>query len=126
MSDDLNKKIKQIADLLGQETVPDNIKGLLSMLAASPDNREESVQKTNEAVIKREDKSSRQDFDDSLDTMRRVKLLMDRVNSNSDPRLNLINAIRPFLNGKRQKKLNNCMKLLQMTRLTKLMEDNDK
>jgi len=126
VSDDLNKKIKQIADLLGQETVPDNIKGLLSMLAASPDNREESVQKTNEAVIKREDKSSRQDFDDSLDTMRRVKLLMDRVNSNSDPRLNLINAIRPFLNGKRQKKLNNCMKLLQMTRLTKLMEDNDK
>ena len=35
MSDDLNKKVQQIAQLLGHDNVPDNVKELISLLSAS-------------------------------------------------------------------------------------------
>ena len=35
MSDDLNKKVQQIAQLLGHDDVPDNVKELISLLSTS-------------------------------------------------------------------------------------------
>lgn len=125
MSDDLNKKIMQIADMLGQEGMPENIKGLLSLLSSSGSS-EEAPPRQNDIAVKKEDKHTKSDFDDSFEMMRKVKGMMDRVNPSSDPRLNLITAIKPFLNSKRQQKLSNCMMLLQMSRLSRLMDNNEK
>jgi len=42
---------------------------------------------------------------------KRVKNIMERLNaSNHDDRVILLNAVKPFLNLSRQKKLNNCIK----------------
>lgn len=125
MNDDLNVKIKQITDLLGQENLPDNLKGLLSMLS-TPSTKEESSPKTIERPIIKEEKATKSDMEDNIDMLRKVKNIMDRVNTNNDPKINLLNAIKPFLNNKRQKRLNDCMKLLQMTSITKLLDDPDK
>ncbi|MGB3990997.1 MAG: hypothetical protein WBL32_10715, partial [Acetivibrionales bacterium] len=38
MSDNLNKKVQQIAQLLGHDNVPDNVKELVSLLSASLEN----------------------------------------------------------------------------------------
>lgn len=126
MSDDLNKKIMQIAELFGQESVPDNVKGLLSMLASGAGNDSNASSKNAEPVPVREEKAPKADMDDSLEMMMRLKRMMDRANPGSDPRLNLINAIKPFLSSKRQKKLGNCLTLLSMTRVAKMMGENDK
>lgn len=125
MSDDLNNKIMQIASMLGQEGMSDNIKGLLSLLSASG-NKEEAPQRQNETPAKKEELNTKPEADDSFEMIRKVKNIMDRVNPSSDPRLNLITAIKPFLNNKRQQKLSNCMMLLQMSRMTKLMDSNEK
>lgn len=128
MSEDLNKKLSQIADILGQEGMPDNIKGLLSLLSSSGNsgNKEETPPKQSDAPIRREEKLLKPDMDDSLEMIRKVKSLMDRTNTSNDPRLNLITAIKPFLNRKRQQKLGNCMMLLQMSRLSGFMDENEK
>ncbi|HEX9058788.1 MAG TPA: hypothetical protein VF941_01270 [Clostridia bacterium] len=126
MSDDLNKKIMQIAELFGQDSVPDNVKGLLSMLASGVGSDSSASSKNAEPVPVREEKAPKADMDDSLEMMMRLKKMMDRANPVSDPRLNLINAIKPFLNTKRQKKLGNCLTLLSMTRVAKMMGENDK
>jgi hypothetical protein len=125
MNDDLNKKIKQITDILGQENLPDNLKGLLSILTA-PTAKEEISPKAIEAPVIKEEKANRSETDDSIDMLRKVKKIMDKVNTNNDPKINLLNAIKPFLNNKRQKRLNDCMKLLQMSSITKLLDDPDK
>lgn len=126
MSDDLNKKIMQIAELFGQDSVPDNVKGLLSMLTSGAGSDSSTSSKNAEPVPVREEKAPKADMDDSLEMMMRLKKMMDRANPVSDPRLNLINAIKPFLNSKRQKKLGNCLTLLSMTRVAKMMGENDK
>ncbi|MCX7710047.1 MAG: hypothetical protein N2484_09365 [Clostridia bacterium] len=128
MSDDLNKKIMQIADILGQEGMPDNIKGLLSLLSASGNSgsKEDVPARQTDVPVRKEEKPSRPDMDESLEMIRKVKTLMDRTSTSNDPRLNLITAIKPFLNSKRQQKLSNCMMLLQMSRLTRFMGDTEK
>lgn len=125
MSEDLNKKIKQITDILGQENIPDNFKGLLSMLASPPES-EEPVSRPAEHIPVKEDKSQRSEMEENLEMVRRVKKVMEHMNSNNDPKVNLLNAIRPFMSNSRQKKVNSCIKLIQMASLSRLMDDSDK
>lgn len=126
MSDDLNNKIQQIAELLGQEKMPDNVKGLISMLADSLGDKSETPPKNADAEQQAEEKPLQNSTDDSTDMVRKVKKAMEKLNIGNDPRINLLHAIKPFMNSKRQKKIGDCIQLLQMTSLTRLMGDQDK
>lgn len=127
MSDDLNSKIQQIADMLGKENMPDNVKGLLSLLAGSLGSKEEvSGKAAGEDEPVDESTKQRPEPDDETDAFRKVKKVLDKINTGSDPRINLLHAIRPFMNSRRQKKLGNCIQLLQMTSLTRLFNDHEK
>lgn len=125
MSEDLNKTIKQITDMLSQENLPDNVKGLLSLFANSGGN-EGSSPKVSDSRPAAEEKVERNELDENIDMMRKVKKVMDKMSSSSDPRINLLSALRPFLNSRRQKKLNNCVNLLRMSSLTRLFENDEK
>ena len=109
MSEDLNQKINQLSSILGQEKIPDNIKNLLVSLSNSTTS--DNVDKTNK--------------DESYQTLTRVKTIMERLDaSNHDERVVLLNAVKPFLNSSRQKKLSSCIKILQMISLSTLLDYN--
>lgn len=127
MSDDMNKKIQQIAELLGQETMPDNVKGLLSLLAGSLDKKEDTAAspEVEEEQVK-EEKPVQTENTDNSDMLNRVKKMAGSLNIGTDPRINLLNAIKPFMNNKRQKKIGNCIQLLQMSSVARLLDNKDK
>lgn len=125
MSDDLNKKIKQITDILSQDGLPDNLKGILSMLGSSNDSSQ-SQEKQESAPPENEEKAIKPDNDDSMEMVRKIKKVMDSMRVNNDPRINLLTAIKPFLNLTRQKRINSCVKMLHMASLTKYMDEFDK
>ena len=138
MSEDLNKKIRQITDMLGQENLPDNLKNILSLFAGGEDSEdtqkksssaspEENISKKNQSSAPvREENQKSSDIEENLEMVRRIKRIMDGVNTNNDPRIHLLNAIRPFLSNTRQKKVNNCIKLLHMVSISKFLDDNEK
>lgn len=126
MSDDLDKKIQQIAEMLGQDKVPDNLKSLVSLLAGSLNNKESSTGKTSEEENSAGEKAEQTGAEDNTEMVRKVKKLMSGISTDTDPRINLLHAIKPFMNGKRQKKIGNAIQLLQMTSLARLMNNNDK
>ncbi|HPD01675.1 MAG TPA: hypothetical protein PLA01_10055 [Acetivibrio sp.] len=144
MNDDFNKKLKQITEMLGgNEKASENLAGLLSLLAdsgskpqstaASADTKVQKVKAesntdSTESVPKlkvKDEETGRNNFQDNAEMMRTVKVIMDRMQNMNDPRINLLTAIRPFLNNNRQKKLGNCIRLFQMTQLTKFMADSE-
>lgn len=129
MSDDLNKKIKQITDVLSQENLPDNLKGLFALLGSSANSQEEKIEEPapNSIDINKKEKNKElSDLEDNMEMLRKVKTIMDRLNTGNDPRINLLSAIKPFLNNNRQKKLSNCISLLKVSSLAKLVEENGK
>ena len=125
MSEDLGKKIKQITDMLGQESMPDGIMELLTRLT-SASGREDTPPAPAESPSVKEEKRDRAPMDETFEMVRTIKKVMDRVNTPNDPRINLLNAIKPFLNNKRQSKISNCVRLLQMTNLTSLLDEHNK
>lgn len=125
MSDDLNKKIKQITDILGQDNIPDNLKSLLSLLV-SPGTKQEPVLSQPEVPLIKEERREKLESDDNLELVRKIRNMMDRVSSTNDPGINLLNAIRPFLKKSRQNKLNKCIQIMHVSRLARYMDDNDK
>lgn len=110
MSEDINQKINQLTSILGQEKLPDNVKNLLTTLS--------NAKNTNTS-------SDINEKDESYQTLKRVKNIMERLEaSNRDERVILLNAVKPFLNSSRQKKLSSCIKVLQMVSLSSLLDEN--
>lgn len=131
--DELNVKFKQIAQMLGKENVnvPDNLGSILSMLANStpkeqaPSKPEEQTSPPENRTTK-EELPSKNNIDDNMEMMRKVKVMMDGMRNVNDPRVNLLTAITPFLNNTRQNKIGNCIKLFQMTQMTRMMSEIEK
>lgn len=132
MSDDLGRKIQQIAQMLGQDDVPDNVKELISVLANSLGKKEGA---DSQPVQSETDNESEQtdEYRQSTDTpaisqelLDTAKHTLDRFNSSSDPRINLLMAIRPFMNNRRQKKIGNCIQLLQIAGLSRMLNEREK
>ncbi len=148
MSNDLGKKVQQIAQMLGQEELPDNMKELVALLASSlgKNNKEGDVSPDNagrdvsQPEYKEVDASSQKTSQDSTvsdrsqntepsvnpEILNTALKAMDRINSANDPRVNLLQAIKPFMNTRRQKKIGNCIQLLQLTSISKLLNDREK
>lgn len=158
MSDDLGKKVQQIAQLLGQNDVPDNVKELVSLIAASLDNKgskgenkgdsslkddtetvressasgeavpsaESSERQHNTAPIAAEHADETSGPALNKDILATAKRALSRFNESSDPRINLLNAIKPFMNNRRQKKIGNCIQLLQIAGLSRLLNEQEK
>lgn len=131
MGDDLDKKIKQITDILGQENLPENLMGLLGMISSSP--AKESPRSSAESgahddfrQIGEESQGGKGEMEDPALIMRKLKKVMDRANTKNDPRINLLNAIRPFMRTSRQKNLSNCIKILTVSSMTRYLDEFDK
>ncbi len=128
MSDDMGDKIKQIADMLGQNSnpnIPDNVKGLLGMLMSNNGSKEEDSSEDSPQKSRSSENSGNNDADDFADMARKMKKAMGKLNTGSDPRVNLLNAIRPYLNKNRQRKLQTCIKLMRIGSLTQILDDSE-
>lgn len=162
MSDDLDKKIQQIAQLLGQDNVPDNLKELVALFASSLGTKKEGEANLNPSNAEPSEKPAGTDHDEHssavnpaadpqmLDTVRKAieKLSpgcmgeqqaktatspgcmgeQQARNSTSpvnDPRINLLQAIKPFMNNRRQKKIGSCIQLLQVASLSRLFNEHE-
>lgn len=131
--DELNTKVKQIAQMLGMENanVPDNLGSILSMLANSSPKDKSSQKPVNqqpqtESKVTKEETYAKNNIDNNIEMMGKVKNIMEGMKNVNDPRINLLTAISPFLNNSRQKKIGNCIKLFQMTQATRMMTEMEK
>lgn len=125
--DELSRKIQQIAELLGQDSMPDNVKGLLSVLSGSLSGNDNTSAVSTETMPKKDEESEHPaNKEDNTEILNRAKKMMDKLNTGNDPRVSLLYALKPYMNNKRQQKIGNCIKLLQLVSLTKLIDLNEK
>lgn len=124
MSDDINKKVKQLVEILGQDGSSDTVKGLLDMLGNSMSKEKNNAQKalvetdsSHEDRVERERGRERDETDEKGDMMRKIKKIMDTLNTKDDPRMGLLTGLKPYLSQKRQKHLSTYVKMLHMSKL---------
>jgi len=143
MNDDLNRKVQQIAQLLGHDNVPDNVKELVSLLSASLEKSGDSsskvdvsadpaqppkqnVPESNTAQTAAAQPDTENPPQINQDVLNTARSALNRLNTVNDPRINLLNAIKPFMNNRRQRKISNCIQLLQIASLSRLLNEQEK
>lgn len=123
MGDDINSKVQQIAKMLGQDELPDNVKELIAVLASSLNKKEGAIDQATPVDAVSSDLPSEKEA--NIDKSN-ASVIKDRPGAANDPRINLLHAIKPFMNAKRQKKIGNCIQLLQLVGISKLMNGQEK
>lgn len=128
MSDDLSKAIKQIGEMLSQDKGGDSLMSLLSLLGSSGSKESEVKEDKKENKKDKENRSesypSGDVSQDNSEMVRQITNIMSSLNTRNDPRVHLLSALKPFLSRNRQKKLSNCIMLLQLTSVMRAMETN--
>jgi hypothetical protein len=113
MSDDLTEKIQQLKDMLNNNELPDNLKGMMSML--SNNNKETSQDESTISNIGLDNEAM----------IMKVKKIMAKKKHIDDPRINLLNALRPYLGQKRQSRIDSCSKLLNFIQMSSLLKEDE-
>ncbi len=108
MSDQMDDKIDAIAKMLGQDSVPGEMKDLIKSFASKMEESDSSVNTS--------------DHDNSLEILGNAKNMIDKIQRVNDPRISLLLAIKPFLNSNRQKKISNCVNILRISLLADLFK----
>lgn len=117
--DDLTEKLIK---MLGSKENIEKIKNFSKVLKDENLNSENTVEKLNEEDLKDEN-GGMQDF--SVDTLNIVMKLMPILSSinKEDQNTKFLGALRPLLSEKRQKKLDESMKMMQMMKVLPLFKE---
>ncbi|MGE5613315.1 MAG: hypothetical protein ACM3XR_02820 [Bacillota bacterium] len=126
MSEDLNKKVEQIAKALGQDDLPDNVKELIALIASSLGKSEEKASQSGSQDTGGKETKVAEPAAISPDVLDTARNYLDRFNAANDPRINLLQAIKPFMNKRRQAKISNCIQLLKVASLSRMLGEQEK
>jgi hypothetical protein len=126
MSEDLNKKVQQIAQILGQDDLPDNVKELVALIASSIGRKEDNVKQSGAQETDGKEPPPPEPASVSADFLDNARRALDRFNAANDPRINLLLAIKPFMNKRRQAKIGNCIQLLKVAGLSRMLGEHEK
>lgn len=145
MSDELDRSIKQAMEILSQ---PEKLKGMLELLGGSMGNQGSGQTQDEASPIKQGGASSNKqgetppnkqgetssnknenytpagDIEKNMEFLSRAQDVMRAFNTN-DPRVNLLTAVTPFLNKNRQKRVNECVQFIRVSRLLPLLFGNN-
>ena len=128
-NEDMSEIIKKMTDMLNNS----NIQQSDNNQTNSPNNDVSSnSEKINEDTLKNilnnfkassEEQNSNNNFNFDINTMLKMKNIMDKMNSNSnDPRANLLLSLKPYLNNNRKEKLDQYMQFLNISKVIEVFQ----
>lgn len=125
----LNDMISQIP--------PDALKNFSNMMnsnnASTPTPPNASSQKSNNnnassSTSNSDSRTNSSNFDFNnidINTMMKMKNIIEKMNNSSDPRSNLLQSLKPYLRNEKKDKLDQYSKILNMTNLMELFNQNN-
>ena len=106
MSEDLSDLINNVKSMIDSGNIPDNMKEIFNSVSSGSNS------------------SSISDVD--VETILKIKKVMDNINQKNDPRANLLYSLKPYLRESRKSKLDQYVNLLNMTKIVDLMNNEKK
>ncbi len=132
--DKLNSMLKNgnLNDMISQ-IPPDAIKNFSNMMQSNTNSTESTSQTHNDSKnteksdnLNSSANSNTFDFSNiDINTMMKIKSVMEKMNHSSDPRSNLLQSLKPYLRDEKKSKLDQYSKLLDMTTLMELFNQNN-
>lgn len=122
MSEDLSDLIKNVRNIVDSGNIPDNMKEILNKLNSSENNTIVGNSKSNSGNIT----NNSNNLNIDIDTVLKMKSIIDNINQNDDPRSNLLYSLKPYLRESRKSKLDQYVNLLNITKIVGLINNEKK
>lgn len=100
MANDIGDKIN---DLLNN---PDALNKLSGMMSSFQGSQNQSQSNASDAQM-----------------MEKISRIASKMNDKSDPKINLLYALRPYMNNNRSQHIDKAIKMIQLTKITELFKD---
>lgn len=112
---DIFKKLNNIAD---QNNIsPDMVNNLFNMLNNNSSDSNSSNNANNNAEHFNNQNNSSNNSGIDFETIMKMKNIMDKMNIQNDPRSNLLQSLKPYLNDSRRSKVDQYIKLMNMSKV---------
>lgn len=124
MSEDISNLVNNVKNMMDSGNIPDNIKDLLNNLNTNNNNSSNSMLSKNTLGNASSNKNNNLNID--IETVMKMKSIIDNINQKDDPRTNLLYSLKPYLRESRKSKLDQYVNLLNMTKIADLMKNENK
>lgn len=125
MANDLESAVQMLKGILGDEA-EEKIKTVMSGLGISNNNSEpiesEPIETQAAEVTDVPALPSSSSNMDGLQSIMKMKGMMDQLNSGNDSRSQLLLALKPYMRSTRQRGIDQAIRLLNLTKLTSLFK----
>ena len=114
MSEDLSDIINNVKNMVDNGNIPDNVKNILSSISSgnSSNNKDSSNISNN--------------YNIDMETIIKIKKIIDKMNNNDDPRAKLLYSLKPYLRESRKDKLDQYINFLNLTKIADFINDEKK
>lgn len=113
-SNDLNNLLSQVS--------PEMINNLSNILNS---NTQTSSQNSSNQNINNSTPNNNNNFNLDMNTIMKMKSIMENINNKNDPRANLLYSLKPYLRDSKKDKLDQYVNLLNVSKIAELMNKNN-
>ena len=120
-NEDMSDVINKLNNIAGTNNIsPDMVNNLFNMInnnnsSNNKDPNNKSDNNSSNQTYKSEDNSNNNGID--IETIMRMKTIIDKMNTKDDPRSNLLQSLKPYLNDSRKSKVDQYIKLMNMSKV---------
>lgn len=116
-NEDMSDVFEKLNNIAGKNNVsPDMVNNLFNMLNNS--NSSNNVNNSSESSNSNNNQSNENTSNGiDIETIMRMKSIIDKMNSKDDPRANLLQSLKPYLKESRQSKVDQYIQLMNMSKV---------
>ena len=112
---DLYEKLNNISG--NNKFSPDMINNIINMINNSNNNEKSNYKSDNNSSSQNLNNNSINTNGIDLETIMRMKTIIDKMNAKDDPRSNLLQSLKPYLNENRKSKIDQYIQLMNMSKV---------
>lgn len=115
--EDMSNLISEFSKMVEKNGIPDNLKDIISNI--NSDNKKENNSNNNDDV-------SSFDFNNiDIKTFLKLKSALDKMNSKDNPNSKLLLALKPYLKENKKEKLDQYIKLMNISSILEVLNNNE-
>lgn len=124
LKDMMNKG--ELNDVISQ-IPPEMIQNFSSMMSQSKQSNSENASNFNNTSNNHSNNNGNFDFSQiDMNTILKMKSIMEKLNTSNDPRSNLLYSLKPYLREEKKGKLDQYANLLNIAKIADILKDNNK
>ena len=117
-SEDMSDVFEKINNLAGKNNIsPDMVNNLFNMLNNSNSSNTASNSTSDPSNLDKNHDTENSTNSIDIETIMRMKTIIDKMNVKDDPRANLLQSLKPYLKESRQSKVDQYIQLMNMSKV---------